>query len=148
MVVLAVTFGVSAQAQKIGYVDSGSLLEMMPKVKEAESNLETLAPDGELADVAFAVAAVALSLQDGAPPGFWVECGSAPIDSAPWRQSASEEVSPGLVQWPRRVSEGPGLQRWSRSFAAVRAISALPGHVWQAVAFPPWPRAESEWGCL
>ncbi len=42
MVVLAVTFGVSAQAQKIGYVDSGSLLEMMPKVKEAESNLETL----------------------------------------------------------------------------------------------------------
>ena len=42
MVVLAVTFAVSMQAQKIGYVDSGSLLEMMPKVKEAESNLETL----------------------------------------------------------------------------------------------------------
>lgn len=42
MLVLAVTFCVSAEAQKIGYVDSGSLLEMMPKVKEAESNLETL----------------------------------------------------------------------------------------------------------
>ena len=33
---------VGATAQKIGYVDSGSLLDMMPKVKEAESNLETL----------------------------------------------------------------------------------------------------------
>ncbi len=42
MLVLAVTFCISAEAQKIGYVDSGSLLEMMPKVKEAESNLETL----------------------------------------------------------------------------------------------------------
>ncbi|HZV70146.1 MAG TPA: OmpH family outer membrane protein [Saprospiraceae bacterium] len=42
MVVLVVTFAVSMEAQKIGYVDSGSLLEMMPKVKEAESNLETL----------------------------------------------------------------------------------------------------------
>ena len=31
-----------ATAQKIGYVDSGSLLTMMPKVKEAESNLEAL----------------------------------------------------------------------------------------------------------
>ena len=31
-----------ADAQKIGYVDSGSLLSVMPKVKEAESNLETL----------------------------------------------------------------------------------------------------------
>ena len=39
---LAATFFISAQAQKIGYVDSGSLLELMPKVKEAESNLEAL----------------------------------------------------------------------------------------------------------
>lgn len=42
MLALALTFCVSAEAQKIGYVDSGSLLEAMPKVKEAESNLETL----------------------------------------------------------------------------------------------------------
>jgi outer membrane protein len=41
-VVLSAVLCVSAKAQKIGYVDSGSLLEMMPKVKEAESNLETL----------------------------------------------------------------------------------------------------------
>ena len=33
---------ISAKAQKIGYVDSGSLLELLPQVKEAESNLETL----------------------------------------------------------------------------------------------------------
>jgi outer membrane protein len=39
---LMVTFVAVAGAQKIGYVDSGSLLTMMPKVKEAESNLETL----------------------------------------------------------------------------------------------------------
>lgn len=39
---LALVLSVSASAQKIGYVDSGSLLTMMPKVKEAESNLETL----------------------------------------------------------------------------------------------------------
>lgn len=32
----------TAGAQKIGYVNSANLLEMMPKVKEAESNLETL----------------------------------------------------------------------------------------------------------
>lgn len=32
----------NAQAQKFGYVDSGSILESMPKVKEAESNLEAL----------------------------------------------------------------------------------------------------------
>ncbi len=42
MLILAVAVCVSANAQKIGYVDSGSLLTMMPKVKEAESNLETL----------------------------------------------------------------------------------------------------------
>jgi outer membrane protein len=32
----------TAQSAKFGYVDSGSLLEAMPKVKEAESNLEAL----------------------------------------------------------------------------------------------------------
>ena len=32
----------TAQTAKFGYVDSGSLLEAMPKVKEAESNLEAL----------------------------------------------------------------------------------------------------------
>lgn len=42
MLALAITMSVTAYAQKIGYVDSGSLLTMMPKVKEAESNLETL----------------------------------------------------------------------------------------------------------
>lgn len=42
MIMLAAFFYVSAEAQKIGYVDSGSLLGMMPKVKEAESTLETL----------------------------------------------------------------------------------------------------------
>ncbi len=42
MLIIAVTMSVTAYAQKIGYVDSGSLLTMMPKVKEAESNLETL----------------------------------------------------------------------------------------------------------
>ena len=30
------------QAQKFGYVDSGAILEALPKVKEAESNLEAL----------------------------------------------------------------------------------------------------------
>lgn len=30
----------SVMAQKFGYVDSGKILDMMPKVKEAESNLE------------------------------------------------------------------------------------------------------------
>ena len=39
---LAIMLSFSANAHKIGYVDSGSLLTMMPKVKEAESNLETL----------------------------------------------------------------------------------------------------------
>jgi outer membrane protein len=32
----------SAQAQKFGFVNSGSILEGMPQVKEAESNLEAL----------------------------------------------------------------------------------------------------------
>lgn len=32
----------TAHAQKFGYVNSGSILETMPKVKEAESNLEAL----------------------------------------------------------------------------------------------------------
>lgn len=42
VLMLAAACSIHADAQKIGYVDSGSLLEMMPKVKEAESNLETL----------------------------------------------------------------------------------------------------------
>lgn len=42
MLIIAVTMTATAYAQKIGYVDSGSLLSLMPKVKEAESNLETL----------------------------------------------------------------------------------------------------------
>ena len=33
---------VNSQAQKFGYVDSNAILEGMPKVKEAESNLEAL----------------------------------------------------------------------------------------------------------
>ena len=33
----------TAQAQKFGFVNSGSILEGMPQVKEAESNLEALA---------------------------------------------------------------------------------------------------------
>ncbi len=42
MLLIAIAMTASANAQKIGYVDSGSLLTMMPKVKEAESNLEAL----------------------------------------------------------------------------------------------------------
>jgi outer membrane protein len=42
MIVLIAGFCVGVEAQKFGYVDSGSILEMMPKVKEAESTLETL----------------------------------------------------------------------------------------------------------
>lgn len=42
ILVVAMVMSFSASAQKIGYVDSGSLLTQMPKVKEAESNLETL----------------------------------------------------------------------------------------------------------
>ena len=41
-IILAALFSFSVGAQKVGYVDSGSILEMMPKVKEAESNLEAL----------------------------------------------------------------------------------------------------------
>lgn len=44
--VLAVLFGslmsLTATAQKFGYVDSGMILEGLPQVKEAESNLEAL----------------------------------------------------------------------------------------------------------
>jgi outer membrane protein len=42
--ILALSIGlyVTADAQKIGYVESATLLQGMPKVKEAESNLETL----------------------------------------------------------------------------------------------------------
>jgi outer membrane protein len=40
--VVAILLSIPVSAQKIGYVDSGSLLTMMPKVKEAESNLEAL----------------------------------------------------------------------------------------------------------
>src|SRR5688572_18809656 len=42
MLLLAFAMNLAVNAQKIGYVDSGSLLTQMPKVKEAESNLETL----------------------------------------------------------------------------------------------------------
>jgi outer membrane protein len=42
MLMLGFALSLSAQAQKFGYVDSGSILETMPKVKEAESNLEAL----------------------------------------------------------------------------------------------------------
>src|SRR5690606_12207595 len=44
--VMAGLFGslmsLSATAQKFGYVDSGMILEGLPQVKEAESNLEAL----------------------------------------------------------------------------------------------------------
>lgn len=39
---LALWLQTAVQAQKFGYVNSGSILETMPKVKEAESNLEAL----------------------------------------------------------------------------------------------------------
>lgn len=39
---LGVLLSVSLNAQKFGYVDSGAILEAMPEVKEAESNLEAL----------------------------------------------------------------------------------------------------------
>ena len=42
ILVVVAAMQVTAMAQKIGYVDSGGLLSLMPKVKEAESNLETL----------------------------------------------------------------------------------------------------------
>lgn len=43
MMCLFVVGTLTAQAQKFGYVNSGSILEANPKVKEAESNLEALA---------------------------------------------------------------------------------------------------------
>jgi outer membrane protein len=42
MIALGLLLGGAAQAQKFGYVNSGNILESMPKVKEAESNLEAL----------------------------------------------------------------------------------------------------------
>ena len=39
---LSLCLYMTANAQKFGYVESNSLLQGMPKVKEAESNLETL----------------------------------------------------------------------------------------------------------
>ncbi len=42
MIGLGVLLSISLNAQKFGYVDSGALLEGMPEVKEAESNLEAL----------------------------------------------------------------------------------------------------------
>ena len=42
MVVFGLALNMSAQAQKFGIVNSGAILEAMPEVKEAESNLETL----------------------------------------------------------------------------------------------------------
>jgi outer membrane protein len=42
MLALGLMLSWSAQAQKFGYVNSGGILESMPKVKEAESNLEAL----------------------------------------------------------------------------------------------------------
>ncbi len=42
MMVFGLVLNMSAQAQKFGIVNSGSILEAMPEVKEAESNLETL----------------------------------------------------------------------------------------------------------
>jgi outer membrane protein len=42
LLLVAVCSVTQAQTIKVGYVDSGSILESMPKVKEAESNLEAL----------------------------------------------------------------------------------------------------------
>ena len=42
MISLGVLLSISLNAQKFGYVDSGAVLESMPEVKEAESNLEAL----------------------------------------------------------------------------------------------------------
>ncbi len=39
---LGLMLSLTMSAQKFGYVDSGSILETLPKVKEAESNLEAL----------------------------------------------------------------------------------------------------------
>lgn len=42
MVAFVVTAGNQLDAQKFGYINSAGLLEEMPKIKEANSNLETL----------------------------------------------------------------------------------------------------------
>ena len=42
MMSIGMTLSMSAQAQKFGFVNSGAILEAMPQVKEAESNLEAL----------------------------------------------------------------------------------------------------------
>ncbi len=42
MLALGLTMSLTASAQKFGFVDSANILESMPKVKEAESNLEAL----------------------------------------------------------------------------------------------------------
>ncbi len=42
MISLGLLLSISLNAQKFGYVDSGAVLESMPEVKEAESNLEAL----------------------------------------------------------------------------------------------------------
>lgn len=42
MMAFGILLSMSVQAQKFGYVNSGSILEAMPEVKEAESNLEAL----------------------------------------------------------------------------------------------------------
>jgi outer membrane protein len=42
MMAFGLMLSMSAQAQKFGFVNSGAILEAMPQVKEAESNLEAL----------------------------------------------------------------------------------------------------------
>jgi outer membrane protein len=42
MMAFGLLLSMTAQAQKFGFVNSGSILEAMPQVKEAESNLEAL----------------------------------------------------------------------------------------------------------
>lgn len=42
LLALGMLLSISAEAQKFGFVNSGSILESMPQVKEAESNLEAL----------------------------------------------------------------------------------------------------------
>jgi outer membrane protein len=42
LMMLGLLLNMSVNAQKFGYVNSGTILETMPKVKEAESNLEAL----------------------------------------------------------------------------------------------------------
>jgi outer membrane protein len=42
MAAFGLMLSMTAQAQKFGFVNSGAILEAMPQVKEAESNLEAL----------------------------------------------------------------------------------------------------------